>query len=731
MKNKIFAILTLFILSLSSESFSLDEISLEKFPTSLAQYTPIKIKFTIPIREKDPNNFQSIRVGAKIMDPNNRKMTVPAFCIQNKGANNSSLWEVRFTPRETGLYKFSFYVSSRGYSSRTEQKEVFVEKSDKNGFLRRSKNNPYYLVFDSGKPFFGIGHNIGWVGNDSVNLFKGCFTLLQENGCNITRIWMCDWALPIEWEKLGTYNEESLLKLDEILSLCYEKGIYVILTFDTYGNLMTEKGRWGEGRWEVNPYNIKNGGPCKDPDDFFTDKKAKEIYKKRLRYLISRYSYSPNVFAFELWNECNAPLEWTEEMAGYIKQISPYPHFVTTSLGYPWSKPFDEAQIWDSKKIDLITLHLYGNGTNEELIEQFIRKNREVSQRYNKPFIFSEFGIDANKDDKAYDSLGEGAALHNSLWASMVSKSCSTSMYWWWDTYIRPKNLYYHYKALSNFVQNVNWDAENIYYIEVSNIYVPEENLLKGAYYDKVIVSEDKWEKIPINEFNFTKKINKLSGSTPNKYLHGMDKKDIKADHIYYLDYPNDGEFIVHIGTVSQGGILNIFVDEKEVLKKEYYTGKGKGKWRRSNYIEEYDIYQCVYDEDVRIKVTKGEHTIKLVNSGKDWIGIDRVILANYIDGVSSKLDIQGLNVGEQTLIWIKNREYNWKAISEKREISEIKSSYFDLENVSEGKYIVEFWNTFSGGIITTEEVTSTFGKIRIKLPAFTKDIACKIFPKK
>jgi len=303
-------------------------------------------------------------------------------------------------------------------------------------------------------------------------------------------------------------------------------------------------------------------------------------------------------------------------------------------------------------------------------------------------------------------------------------------MYWWWDTYIRPKNLYYHYKALSNFVQNVNWDAESIYYVEVGNIYVPEENLLKGAYYDKVIVTEDKWEKIQINEFNFTKKSDKLSGSTPNKYLHGMDKKEIRADHIYYLDYPNDGEFVVHVGTVSQGGILNIFVDGKEVFKKGYCTGKGKGKWRRSNYIEEYDIYQCVYDEDVKIKVAKGEHTVRLVNTGKDWIGIDRVILVNYIDDVSSKLDIQGLNVGDQTLIWIKNREYNWKAISEKKEIPKIKSAYFDLENVPEGKYIVEFWNTFSGEIITTEEVTSTSGKVRIKLPVFIKDIACKIFPK-
>ncbi len=51
------------------------------------------------------------------------------------------------------------------------------------------------------------------------------------------------------------------------------------------------------------PCNIKNGGPLEKLIDYFTNPKAQKANYDRLRYLVARYGYSPNVFVWELWNE--------------------------------------------------------------------------------------------------------------------------------------------------------------------------------------------------------------------------------------------------------------------------------------------------------------------------------------------------------------------------------------------------------------------------------------------
>jgi hypothetical protein len=35
--------------------------------------------------------------------------------------------------------------------------------------------------------------------------------------------------------------------------------------------------------------------------------------------------------------------------------------------------------------------------------------------------------------------------------------AAGTGHLWWWDSYVDPKNLYYHLRALANFVQDIPW----------------------------------------------------------------------------------------------------------------------------------------------------------------------------------------------------------------------------------------------------------------------------------
>ena len=50
-------------------------------------------------------------------------------------------------------------------------------------------------------------------------------------------------------------------------------------------------------------------------------------------------------------------------------------------------------------------------------------------------------------------------------------------------------------------------------------------------------------------------------------------KKDMKDDHIFHVDYSTEGEFILHIGMVSQGGDLNVFLDGKKIGEQKVAVG--------------------------------------------------------------------------------------------------------------------------------------------------------------
>ena len=55
--------------------------------------------------------------------------------------------------------------------------------------------------------------------------------------------------------------------------------------------------------WPQNPFNTANGGFLSDPKQFFTDTTAKALTKRKYRYIVARWGYSPAVMAWELFNE--------------------------------------------------------------------------------------------------------------------------------------------------------------------------------------------------------------------------------------------------------------------------------------------------------------------------------------------------------------------------------------------------------------------------------------------
>lgn len=482
----------------SKEKLAIQEIILNA--EKISQNRLLELTINLSATYDNPFDPDDIDVTAQFISPAGKKVVIPGFFYQgytrDQAGNTERLrvqgesyWKVRFATRQTGEWKC--YVSVQNRSGRIKSKvyNFQVVKSTNPGFIRRTKNNSY-LEFETSKPFFAVGESIGWARrNQQTYDYDYYFNKLSENKCNYSRIWMVPWHLALEWTNegwpkgrffgIGKYCLENAWRLDYILKLAEEKSIYIMLTMGNYGDLMQEKGYWNEQLWSSNPYNIANGGPCKTPWDFFSNKQAKNSYKKRLRYIIARWGYSSNILAFELFNEVDAPLEWVREIAKHIKENDPFGHLVTISFGYPdWSKKHpQEEETWQLPEIDYTQLHIWGQGKPQDLVGEVIKRVREQIHKYKKPCLVAEFGIDNLKDDRFYDKDGKGINLHNGLWAAAMSGSFAGAVNWWWDSYIEPNNLYYQYKALANFAESIDWSNR----WEVAKV-----NLIQKELADKV-----------------------------------------------------------------------------------------------------------------------------------------------------------------------------------------------------------------------------------------------------
>jgi hypothetical protein len=261
---------------------------------------------------------------------------------------------------------------------------------------------------------------------------------------------------------LGRYYQKTANRFDEILHFAEEKGIYIMLTHDYHGVFKSYIDRWASNaEWRTNPYNASNGGPCQEPEDFFTNPEAKQFYKNKLRYMVARWGYSTHLACWEFWNEIDNVMEWQnvlataitswhKEMADYLKKIDPYKHLVSTSVVYR-----EVPGLWKIKNLDFTQHHNYGPTANmRESILAYV-------ERFSKPDVVGEFALGWKGPDKDYPvELYEGE-LHNGIWRGMFSPTPILPMTWWWEWHYYQKH-YYHFKMAAEFVLLMMKDKQEI-----------------------------------------------------------------------------------------------------------------------------------------------------------------------------------------------------------------------------------------------------------------------------
>ncbi|MBM4082478.1 MAG: DUF5060 domain-containing protein, partial [Planctomycetes bacterium] len=408
-------------------------------------------KFEVDVKFKasfasyfDPNELS---IAATFTAPNGDRFVAYGFLAgfsESEEGESRPEWLIRFAPNQIGRWEYKVSVRNKIGEDISETLYFDCRQNEssrsvvKRGFVRRARSDSLYFEFDNGDFYYPIGQNVCWAARYDDFLAK-----MSSHGENWVRVWMCPWHLPLEEkDDAGNYDLAVAKKLDDLLSLAEKHGIYVQLVFEYHGMAASS------GSWAENPYNQTNGGPCLAPGDFFEDAKARELFKRRLRYIAARWGYSTQVFAWELWNEVDLTeyrewdhvVAWHREMAGYLKAVDAQKHLVTTSC-YK-DEPGDA--LYALPQIDLAQAHRY-----TPQVTDFIVSVTQRVRKFNKPFFVAEFGRGWTPEVDQKDPTG--AHLHAGLWSSFMTPAAGSAMLWWWDTFVEHNNLYPQWKALAAF----------------------------------------------------------------------------------------------------------------------------------------------------------------------------------------------------------------------------------------------------------------------------------------
>jgi len=704
-------------------------------PQEVALYGKCEIDVALNGTWDNPYDPDDVALDATVTTASGKTYVQPGFFMvpqrcEREGVEDIVLpagdgqWKVRLAATEPGPMRVTLAARDRSGRKVFELPRAIQVTGDKRakGFVRVSKVDPHYLAHDSGEGFVPIGHNVPIFQSSNDMSVKDITEKMAANGENWNRWWLSKSGLGLEWEpKLGWYRQAQAAKLDRLLDDAGRLGMYYLLCMDTHQDFR-------ENGWKENPFNVAQGGPCKTASEWFTNAAAKTLYRKRLRYTVARWGYSPHVLCWEFGNEfegwAGTPQEtiiaWHREMAPVLAALDPYGHLISTSW---WSKTGPEA-CWQIPEMSIVQTHSYANNDLNTALESHAYCLTQWTG-FQKPHLFAEFGIRSHNFSAEADPTGRG--IHNTAWAAMASGCCGTPMPWWHENYIEPKNLYFHFQAFRNFVKDLPFGTEVWRQVAVTapaSLTQPA----RPSQRDAVALTRSGFRKPTANVFAVSPEGVVSNADEVLTLLHGGGHRDLVNPPTFEVTYPADGAFVVHVDKVSNSGLLKIFIDDTLALEKPLPCGKGQGKsWR---YVEPWRLWESVYDADISVPVQAGPHRIRVENQGKDWVSVTRYVFTGCRMRERQDVVCYALAAPSVAIAWIQNGDSTWVNHAQHAdEIRPFPAAEYALDGFADGAYAVEWWETWKGAPLRRETVCATGGKLVLNPGRVATDVAAKIVP--
>ena len=648
-------------------------------------YPKIETAFEWPNFAGDPFDYRSHDVRVRIAGPNGAIVSLPAFF------DGGTTWRVRHTPKSPGVYKVvGVYDNGQklNLTAQTPRFNVGKNSVTRDSWVRVDAQNARRFSLADGRRFYPFGMNQAWTGGGQKD-YEAKFADLQKSGLNWSRIWMNHWdAKNLDWAQsgktpIGDIDLNVARKWDGIIQSADRHNVWVQIAIQHHGQYSLKVNpNWGE-----NPWNVANGGFLNSPDEFFTNARARDLTKRKLRYMVARYGYSPHIMAWELWNEVqfsaaaqdgqwDAVAAWHREMADFLRDQDVYDHLITTSSEIP-------PEVF--APVDYYQRHAYPINLIPVLsAEHFTGKEWPV-----KPEFVGEFGPDNTKDRP------DEWTMHSGLWAGLMSDNAGAAQYWEGDR-IERDNLYFHFAAASALLKQSGFSAQDQRQMVrrvAAQIETPDRTDLKLSF-------SGGWSSVKQSEFDLSNADDVSAFGQLPTYFQGDNHRDMNPKPLQLqLNLPRPATLILTLKQVAKAGAnLRVSSGGKTV-----------------DYPFPATDSDAKLDQEIAIPVAAGPQTVTLENTGQDWIVFNNLsvpdaapILAGYAKANDNWM-----------LGWFYHRD-NIEAATPQGN----STGTALVSALKPGNYRVTWWDTVAGQPLQSVTARADKAGLKLQIPSVSRDIA-------
>jgi hypothetical protein len=720
--------------------------ALEGAPPQVTQGQKWELGFALEATFSNPFDPDEVRVDLQLVTPKGQALVVPGFfstpcALTAEGRalpSGAPSWKVRFTPSEAGLYRYRLSAKDRSgtITGPAGNFECVAGRTD--GLVRVSRKVPTAFEYASGKAFFPIGWNLlpTWSPPDRVAV--GRLTELLANldslaaaGGNCVRLRADSYYLAIEGISVekngflgpGWYHQPTCWETDEVYRRAESLGIQVMHCL-MEGNTLTSGG-FSPGLRRLHYELQENGGPCATPADFWSNAEMQRLVHQRVRYVVARWGYSPNLMCWEIFNEINTHdsagkesetiIAYHKTLAHYLRTLDPSPRLISSSTHLRGA--VKEQALWALPEMDFSQIHLYDY---VDPPTEYPALAREFQAAFGKPIFFGEYGM-SGANGKLADALG--VHIHNALFSSALGAGAGVAN-WYVGELLRQG----HTRWIARFSR---WSADipmtdpGLRDLEIKDLQpIPAEG---PANYRTMLITpraSEPFRKMEKERFAVDPVTRQVrDADCLQKFLHC--KAERKSRPTFLLDCGQEAEFVVEVNRSvgDESNALVLYLDGVEVKRQPFPAGKKFGA--NQTFTAQWQQWTVDYRDEVRLTVPAGKHEVMAEALGKD-----RLELSYRIERYSAAPDpvaILGRTTGKKAWLWIRNQvntDLNERLGITPERLGGASASLVGLED---GNYRLDYEDPWSERALPAVTATCAQGRLSLQTPAFQRSLLCKV----